>query len=100
MKFRVSRGTFKREEIMQRLELKTLNEMDEIPLYGNQPRVKCKTLRGPWQEVEIQVHTLSEIDVPSFWSFLEEAVQGFDKFTQRAAFNPEDHMPWKKMGQK
>ena len=31
-----------------------LNQMDELPVYGNDSRVKCKNLRGPWQEVEIR----------------------------------------------
>ena len=54
----------------------TLNELADLPIYGNEPRVKVKTLRGPWQEVEIRVHSLEEIDTPEFWSFLEQAVAG------------------------
>jgi excinuclease ABC subunit A len=100
LKFRVYRGTFKRDELQQRIQLKTLNELAELPIYGNEPRVKVKTLRGPWQEVEIRVHTLEEIDTPEFWSFLEEAVAGFTKFTEKAAVSPEDISPWKVLGQK
>jgi excinuclease ABC subunit A len=62
--------------------------------------VKVKTLRGPWQEVEIRVHSLEEIDTPEFWSFLEDAVSGFGRFTEKAAINPEDITPWKALGQK
>ena len=62
--------------------------------------MKVKTLRGPWQEVEIRVHSLEEIDTPEFWSFLEEAVAGFTKFTDKAAVSPEDITPWKVLGQK
>ncbi|MEQ8790633.1 MAG: excinuclease ABC subunit UvrA [Pirellulaceae bacterium] len=100
MKFRVTRSHFKRQDLTARFDLKTLNELDELPIYGNEPRVKCKNLRGPWQEVEIRAHTLGEIDTPEFWSFLEEAAAGFFKFTDRVAEKPEDIMPWKKLGQK
>ncbi|MDX1944990.1 MAG: excinuclease ABC subunit UvrA, partial [Pirellulaceae bacterium] len=100
LKFRVYRGTFKRDELQSRIELKTLNELADLPIYGNEPRVKVKTLRGPWQEVEIRVHTLAEIDTPEFWSFLEEAVTGFQKFTDKAAVAPEEITPWKALGQK
>jgi excinuclease ABC subunit A len=100
LKFRVYRGTFKRDELQQRIELKTLNELADLPIYGNEPRVKVKTLRGPWQEVEIRVHTLEEIDTPEFWSFLEDAIAGFTKFTEKAALSPEDITPWKALGQK
>jgi excinuclease ABC subunit A len=100
LKFRVYRGTFKRDELQNRIQLKTLNELADLPIYGNEPRVKVKTLRGPWQEVEIRVHSLEEIDTPEFWSFLEDAVAGFTKFTEKAAVAPEDITPWKALGQK
>jgi excinuclease ABC subunit A len=100
LKFRVYRGTFKRDDLQDRIQLKTLNELDELPIYGNEPRVKVKTLKGPWQEVEIRVHSLEEIDTPEFWSFVEDAVQGFFKFTEKAADSPEDISPWKVLGQK
>jgi excinuclease ABC subunit A len=100
LKFRVYRGTFKREELQQRIKLKTLNELAELPIYGNEPRLKVKNLQGPWQEVEIRAHSLAEIDTPEFWQFLEEAVAGFAKFTEKAAVSPEDISPWKVLGQK
>jgi excinuclease ABC subunit A len=100
MKFRVNRGTFKKESLQEQIKLKTLNELEDLPIYGNEPRIKCKTLRGPWQEVEIRAHSFAEIDTPEFWSFLERAVQGFFKFTERAALHPEDLAPWKVLGQK
>jgi excinuclease ABC subunit A len=94
LKFRVYRGTFKRDDLQQRIELKTLNELADLPIYGNEPRVKVKSMRGPWQEVEIRVHSLDEIDTPEFWSFLEEAVGGFFRFTEKAAVDPESISPW------
>ena len=100
MKFRVARGTFQRDTLQQRIALKTLNEMHELPIYGNEPRVKCQNLGGPWQEVEIRVHSFDEVDTPEFWSFIDEAVGGFFKEMERAAANPEDRMPWKVLGQK
>jgi excinuclease ABC subunit A len=100
MKFRVLRSTFKREDLQDKLGLRPLNQMDELPVYGNEPRVKCKNLRGPWQEVEVRVHSLEEIDTPEFWQFVEEAVEGFRRFTERADANPEDLMPWRKLGER
>jgi len=100
MKFRVARNTFKRDRLQQRLPLKTLNELDQLPIYGNEPRVRCKNVHGPWQEVQLQIHTLDEIDTPEFWKFLEEAVEAFFRHTHRAAQRPEDVMPWKVLGKK
>ena len=100
MKFRVAKNTFRRSDLQADLKLKSLNEMEDIPVYGNDSRVQCKNLRGPWQEVQIRAHSWEEIDQSSFWSFLDRAVAGFLKWSQRAAQNPEAAMPWKKLGQR
>lgn len=100
MKFRTAKGTFRREKLLEQINLKTANQMEDLPIYGNEPRVKCKSIRGPFQEVEIRAFTLEEIDTPEFWDFLETAVHGFGKFTDRVSLNPNDIMPWKKLGQK
>ncbi len=100
LKFRCARATFKREDLVSRLGLKPLNEMHHLPVYGADPRVKCKNLRGPWQEVQVSVHALEELDHSEFWKFVEQAVAGFQRFTHRAETKPEDIMPWKVLGQK
>jgi excinuclease ABC subunit A len=100
LKFRVARATFKREDLIARIALKPLNDLEHLPIYGNDPRVKCKNLRGPFQEVEIRVHALAEIDHAEFWKFLEQSVAGFQRFTNRAEQKPEDLMPWKVLGQR
>ncbi len=100
MKFRTAKNTFRRDEIVRRLDLKPLNEMPDLPLYGTEQRVKCKNLRGPWQEIELRVHGHDEIDRAEFWDFVDEAIAGFGKFTDRVSQNPEDLMPWKVLGRK
>ncbi len=100
MKFRVARRTFKREDLTSRLNLPPLDEMHDLPVYGSEPRVKCKNLAGPWQEIELRVHSLDEIDRPEFWAFLDEAIAGFGKHQQRVQQNPDDVMPWKVLGRK
>ncbi|MCA9217142.1 MAG: ATP-binding cassette domain-containing protein, partial [Planctomycetales bacterium] len=100
MKFRTAKGTFRREKLLEQINLSTPNQMEDVPIYGNEPRVRCKSIRGPFQEIEIRAHTLKEIDTPGFWEFLDSAVRGFDRFTERRSTNPDDIMPWKKLGQK
>jgi excinuclease ABC subunit A len=100
LKFRVAKNTFNREQLVTQLKLKPLNDLADLPVYGHEPRVKCKNLRGPFQEVQLQVHALDEIDKPAFWKFLQTAIEGFNKFAERVRQNPEDIMPWKVLGQK
>ena len=69
---------------VERLDLKPLNDMPELPLYGTEPRVKVRGLNRAWQEIEVRVHGYSEIDRPEFWEFIDEAVAGFGKFAKQA----------------
>jgi excinuclease ABC subunit A len=106
MKFRVKRNTFKAAELLQRIPLKTLNQLEGLPVYGNQKRVTCKNLAGPWQEVEIRAHSFEEIDTPEFWSFIQEAAESFLRRTgvnsqpNGEPFNVANHAPWKVLGRK
>ena len=100
LKFRTAKKTFDRDTLVAELDFKPLNDVDEIEAYGRGPRVKVKTLRGPWQEVQIDAHSWEEVNTPAFWSFVERAIAGFQKFAERIETKPEDVMPWKVMGQK
>jgi excinuclease ABC subunit A len=99
LKFRVRRGTFKQAELQERIKLKTPNEMEELPIYGNQSRVRLSS-QAAWQEIEIRVHTLEEIDTPEFWQFVEEAIEGFSERVKRVESDPQELLPWVKLGQK
>ena len=79
--------------------LKTLNEMDDLPVYGNEPRVKVKK-RSQWQEIEIRAHSFEEIDTPAYWEFLETAVQAIEEFTGGTGKQKIEKSPWKSNGQK
>ena len=100
LKFRTGSKTFQRDQLVVDLNLKPLNDIPEIEAYGHGPRVKCKNLRGPWQEVQIAAHSWDEMNTPEFWQFLERAAKGFQKFTNRVEQKPEDVMPWKVLGRK
>ncbi len=100
MKFRTARNTFSRDELVRRLDLKPLNDMPELPLYGTEPRVMVRSLRGPWQEIELRVHNYSEIDRPEFWNFIDQAVGGFGKYSKQAQQQTDILQPWKQLGRK
>ncbi|MGD0900238.1 MAG: hypothetical protein ABR915_20585 [Thermoguttaceae bacterium] len=100
MKFRTARNTFQREQLVERLDLRPLNDMPELPLYGTEPRVRCRNLRGPWQEIELRVHGYQEIDRPEFRKFVDEAVAGFGKFSERVRQHTDVLQPWKQLGRK
>ncbi|MGI6401329.1 MAG: hypothetical protein ACOX0A_04355 [Thermoguttaceae bacterium] len=97
LRFRAAKDSFDHAQLAQSLALKPLNEIDEIPLWGTQSRVRVKTV-GAWQEVELRVFSLDEIDKPEFWDFLKQAVE---RFSQQSAVQDEDDSdltPWKSQG--
>ena len=100
LKFRTAKRTFNAERLTAELNLPPFNDLAEIETYGNGPRVKCKNLRGPFQEVQVFAHGWDELNTPAFWAMVEMAVEGFKKFTERVGKNPEDVMPWKVLGKK
>jgi excinuclease ABC subunit A len=100
MKFRTARNTFRQEDLVIKLDLKPLNDMPDLPLYGTEPRVKCKNLRGPWQEIELKLHGYEEIDRPEFWDFVDRAVAGFARFAKRVEEHSDILQPWKQLGRK
>jgi excinuclease ABC subunit A len=100
MKFRVRPKTFRSQELLNRISLPTANEMDELPIYGNQSRVAVTNTRNHWQEIEIRPHSWKEIDTPEFWQFVDEAVESFLNRAKRAALKLEDQTPWAKLGEK
>ncbi len=100
MKFRTGRNTFKQEELIRKLDLKPLNDMPDLPLYGTEPRVKCRNLPGPWQEIELRVHSFQEIDRPEFWAFLDGVIAGFRRFAQKVQLQSDILQPWKQLGEK
>ncbi|MGD0518628.1 MAG: excinuclease ABC subunit A, partial [Thermoguttaceae bacterium] len=100
MKFRTARNTFRQEDLVKKLDLKPLNDMPDLPLYGTEPRVKCKNLRGPWQEIELRIHSYEEIDRPEYWDFVDRAVGGFARFAKRVEEHSDILQPWKQLGRK
>ncbi len=100
LKFRVRRNTFDREKLLQLLPLKTLNELDEIPRYSNESRIRVNNLAAGWQEIEILAYALDEIDVPAFWQFVQDAVAGYQQRVERVELKLEDHTPWARLGKK
>jgi excinuclease ABC subunit A len=100
LKFRTAQYTFRKEILKTKLDLKPLNEMDSIPLYGTESRVRVHRSHGRWQEIELRVHSWEEIDRQEFWDFLDTAIEGFKKYTTKIEKKPNNLMPWKILGEK
>ena len=97
--FRLARNTFKAEELANKLGLKPLNDTPGVKVFGNEPRVRVKNEKGPWQSVELGVHWQKEIDTTPFRQFLTKAITSFENNLDRMQTDVESFMPWKINGQ-
>jgi excinuclease ABC subunit A len=97
--FRVARNAFKAEKLAQELGIKPLNETEGVKVFGNEPRVRVKNEKGPWQSIEIGVHWRKEIETSAFRQFLTKAIASFENNLERMATDIETFMPWKINGQ-
>ncbi|MDR1494067.1 MAG: ATP-binding cassette domain-containing protein [Planctomycetaceae bacterium] len=100
LKFRTAKHTFRRDSLIKQLNLIPLNDIDDIPLYGAEPRVGIMNPNGAFQEILLRVHSYEEIDRPEFWNFLDTAIQGFAKFTDKTKASPEELAPWRILKEK
>ncbi|MDR1383506.1 MAG: ATP-binding cassette domain-containing protein [Planctomycetaceae bacterium] len=100
LKFRTAKSTFRRDTLIQQLNLIPLNDLNEIPLYGTEPRTRVINPDGMFQEIELRIHSYQEIDRPEFWSFLDAAIQGFSKFIDKAKLLPDEVTPWRVLKEK
>ena len=98
--FRVPKNTFSQDKIRRQLALESLDDLDELPVYGRSERVRVKNLKSPWQEVKITVHWLREIDTPEFREFLDSAAKAYGDKVTAAKTNIDDFAPWKVLGKK
>ena len=100
LSFRVKRNTFKQDELRDQLSLKSLDDLDELPIYGRSNRVRVKNLKGPWQEVSLTIHWQEEIATPGFQEFLETSCESYLGLIHREEIKPEEIMPWKVLKKK
>ena len=101
LKFRVPKRTFVQETLQTDLALKDVNELDEIPVYNRQPRVRIRpSANGPFEDVTISIIEPADIETEAFQQFLTRAMEAFLQRVHPEALNLEELTPWKKLGRK
>ncbi|MCG3126352.1 MAG: UvrABC system protein A [Phycisphaerae bacterium] len=80
--FRVPRGTFRDDQLQRLLKLKTLDQRDDLPVYGNNARVAVRRRMDGPDAIAVYVHDRAEIDTPGFRRFVREAVSAYLALTR------------------
>ena len=101
MEFTVPKDSFDEEELARDLYLKPLNDIEEIPLYGTQPRVRIETRKATYN-IELKVYSLEEFDTPKFAAFIDRAMEEYSRYADELAAanaaSSTDLAPWKTQG--
>jgi excinuclease ABC subunit A len=95
---RVPVGSFTLRDLTARLDLKTLDDRDDIEAYGQSPRVHLRTAPNGMDQLRITVHDRKEVATPVFRAFLEKAVRGYLSHVQSLAGDAAAAEPWKTDG--
>jgi len=100
LKLRVGRNVFDPENLEDQLDLGSGGEIAEANSDEAVERVVLSRPRGPWQEVQLRLASLDEIDHDGFWKFLDQAVESFRHKIGSSSESPDDLMPWKALGRR
>ncbi|SFI88934.1 excinuclease ABC subunit A [Planctomicrobium piriforme] len=100
LSFRVPKGTFNEAELQRKIRLKSVNDLDELPIYNRSDRVRVSQQKGAFQEVVIDVHWLEEIETTEFRQFLKQASSAYLGQVEKTGQSIEDLAPWKVLGRK
>jgi len=75
--FRVPPATFQWRKLNDELGLKTLDEREDLPIYGDWARVDVRRRRDGLDAVAIYVHDRREINTPAFRRFIRQAARAY-----------------------
>ena len=101
LKFRVPKRTFAQETLIKELNLKDVNDMDEIPVYNRQPRVRIRpSTNGPFEDISICLLNQRETETEEFQRFVQKSIDSFVERANPQVLNLDDLTPWKKLGRK
>ncbi len=101
LKFRVPKKEFNEQTLLEELELKDVNDLDDLPVYNRQPRVRIRpSANGPFEDVTITLIKPEEMQTPAFEQFFSRARTSFLNRINPEALDLADLTPWKKLGRK
>ncbi|WP_164100943.1 excinuclease ABC subunit UvrA [Candidatus Laterigemmans baculatus] len=76
LKFRVPRGTFRKQELLDAFDLPTLSQMNLPEIYSSEARARVRSTQK-YQEIELRLFKLEELELPEFDDFLAAAIESY-----------------------
>ena len=95
---RVPKGSLNGTKIKQRMKIPTLDERDDLPIYGQWDRVRHRSLHGGWEEWSFYLRDFKDVSKPPFRWFLKDAAEAFRRRAAEIQADPMLSKPWTKDG--
>ncbi len=97
---RVPESVLAPDEVRKQLDLRTLDERADLPIYGPWDRLKRRTLPQGWEEWRLYLRDFKDVSKPAFRWFLKVAAGAYLQRIDDLAVRPEEAAPWLVDGEK
>ncbi|MDZ4849111.1 MAG: excinuclease ABC subunit UvrA [Pirellulaceae bacterium] len=81
LKFRIPKGHFTKPDLLELFKLPPLSQLEGVQAFHRDARTYVE-VGSDWMEIELRPHLRSEIDNPTFWNWLDQALAAFDDATK------------------
>ena len=95
---RTAPGTFREAKLQRELDVKTLDERQDLPAYGQGPRVAVRQTGRGYDDVRLFLHDQQDIRKAVFRRFLKRAAEAYFEMVRQAQADPARAEPWKADG--
>jgi len=96
---RVPSGTFYEPRLRTTLNIRTLDERGDLPVYGQWSRVRIRSLAAGWDDIRLSLRDFKDIQKSAFRAFMKTAFGAYSRKVSEMQQQPERQQPWKLDGQ-
>ncbi|MEP0843178.1 MAG: excinuclease ABC subunit UvrA [Phycisphaerae bacterium] len=96
--FRVPTRAFSAAEVRRLVPLAPLDELDDLPIYGSEPRVTVRHSGRTTDDIRLLIHGKKEIATPGGREFIRRAVRSYFRLLKHHREDVAQAQPWKVNG--
>ncbi|MEK7730858.1 MAG: hypothetical protein AAB363_03280, partial [Planctomycetota bacterium] len=82
-----------------KLNIQTLDERGDLPIYGQWSRLRIRSLTSGWDDIRLSLRDFKDIQKIAFRAFLKAAVGAYSLKVSEIQQQPEKQQTWKSEGQ-
>ncbi len=96
--FRVPARAFSAAEVRRLVPLEILDNCDNLPIYGREPRVTVRHSGRLTDDIRMLVHSKAEIATAGCREFIQRAVKAYQRLVRKLAEDVAVRQPWRVAG--